>query len=253
MSSTEVANPTSRRELLKAAIVLILGVVGIFTFSRIYEFDASDTGSIVGLTVLAAAVASVVGVGVMYLCRNRSIGSQAGLLFLIAGLGAGLAALWNANEMFLSRHDLGVLMIVLVTSGAIASFGAIVFGRRINNTVGRIITVTREIKADSAVSLPSRGTPRELAQLARELESMSHRLRFEQDQTEKLERSRRELVAFVSNDVHLHLEHLQRITSSLDANSAQEVVNELTAIRNAVRDMSELLIDTNDQGSSVAS
>ena len=238
---TELVNPSSRREFLKALFVTVTAVVAVVIAAHIYSIPTAPTLQIVGGTLLSALFALVVGIAVLYLCRRRSVGSQAGLLFVVAGLGAAVAAWISARRMFLSEHDLGVLIIVLVVSGATASYGAIAFGRRINNSANHLIHAAREVTTSTTLSVAGRNAPNDLARVAHELEAMSRRLNIEQTQNNMAERSRRELVSWIIQEVENRLARLEALTATVEHSDA--IALEVEGIRSTVADINELLKD----------
>jgi len=134
---------------------------------------------LIGLYALAAgAVVALLGVVALRAVRGRSIAVHVGLLLAItvAAVVAGVVAV--AKAMFLSPHDLQVVLITVAASAAVSLAVGVVFGRRL---------------AASAV----------WAAQARERER-------------RLEAGRRELVAWVSHDLRTPLAGMRAMVEALE-------------------------------------
>jgi signal transduction histidine kinase len=134
---------------------------------------------LIGLYSLAAGgVVGLAGAGVLRLLRGRSIFVHVMVLLAVTVLGAVAGVATVAQAMFLSPHDLWVVL-VTVTASTVVSLGVgAVFGRRL---------------AASAV----------WAQAAR-------------DRERRLEAGRRELVAWVSHDLRTPLAGLRAMAEALE-------------------------------------
>jgi signal transduction histidine kinase len=120
--------------------------------------------------------------------------------------------------MFLMSHDTWVLWIVLsgaVTSGSIA---ALILGRRVAGASRSVSAMARSLGLSefAAAFAPGSSPPQELAALAVELERTSARLAASQEHTAALERSRRELVAWVSHDLRTPLAGIRAMVEALE-------------------------------------
>jgi len=134
---------------------------------------------LIGLYALGAgAVVALLGVVALRGVRGRSIAVHVGLLLAItvAAVVAGVVAV--AKAMFLSPHDLQVVLITVAASAAVSLAVGVVFGRRL---------------AASAV----------WAAQARERER-------------RLEAGRRELVAWVSHDLRTPLAGMRAMVEALE-------------------------------------
>ena len=172
-------------------------------------------------SVAGAAVAGTIAGAALYALRRRSVGLQAAVAALSAVLATAIGVAWAASKMFISRHDRDVLWIVLVGAGAVGVILAVLLGRRVasaSRTVGEM--VRRLGDGDGAAgfgagALPT-AAPGELASLAAELEQTSARLAEAQAQAQALERSRRELVAWVSHDLRTPLAGVRAMVEALE-------------------------------------
>lgn len=112
------------------------------------------------------------------LLGRRSITASASVVVLIGVLGVVAGVIGTSDAMFLSTHDLGVVLLVLATAGTVALASALALGRR----------------------------------LARQ--SVWEREAAERERT--LEASRRELVAWMSHDLRTPLAGLRAMAEALE-------------------------------------
>ncbi|BAL88218.1 putative two-component system sensor kinase [Actinoplanes missouriensis 431] len=132
---------------------------------------------IAAYALAAGAVVGLLGAGAMRLLRGRSITVHVSVLLLVtvAAVAAGVVAV--AQAMFLSGHDLQVVLVTVAASAVVSLTLGIVFGRRL---------------ATAAV----------WAVQARERER-------------RMEAGRRDLVAWVSHDLRTPLAGLRAMTEAL--------------------------------------
>jgi len=180
-----------------------------------------DTITVLVDSVAGAAVAGTIAGAALYALRRRSIGLQAAVAALSAVLATAIGVAWAASKMFISRHDRDVLWIVLAGAGAVGVVLAVLLGRRVasaSRTVGEMVRRLADGDAAAGFSAAVRPTaaPGELASLAAELEQTSARLAEAQAQAQALERSRRELVAWVSHDLRTPLAGVRAMVEALE-------------------------------------
>jgi signal transduction histidine kinase len=172
-------------------------------------------------SVGAALVGAVAG-GALFVLRRRSIGLQAAVASLSAVGAVALGVAWACSKMFISRHDRQVLWIVLIGAGTVGVILAVLLGRRVaaaSRSVGEMVRRLGVAGPDEGFDLgarPAKDVPGELAALASELEQTSARLAEAQAQAAALERSRRELVAWVSHDLRTPLAGVRAMIEALE-------------------------------------
>jgi signal transduction histidine kinase len=174
-------------------------------------------------STVGAALAGVVAGLLLYALRRATIGVQAAVAALAAVLAVAIGVAWASSQMFLMKHDLRVLWVVLISAGTVGLIVAIVFGRRVaaaSRSVGEMARRLGESGLDGDFALTAgagtRKVPGELASLAAELEQTSARLAEAQAQASALERSRRELVAWVSHDLRTPLAGVRAMVEALE-------------------------------------
>lgn len=176
-----------------------------------------DVGHLLLYSVAGVTVTGVLAALLLRACRRRGIVTQAAVVALTPILAVGVAAGWAASAMFLAGHDVVVLCVVLVSAGTLALIVALVLGRRVAGASDDLAGLARWLGEPDA-SLPrnaSPGGPGELAALARELELTSARLREARARADQTERTRRELVAWVSHDLRTPLAGIRVMSEAL--------------------------------------
>jgi signal transduction histidine kinase len=196
------------RVLLPIAIGLVgLGITAAAAAGS--QMTLADTASLVFYSAGGAAVAGLLAAVALLALRGSRIVVQA----MIAASAA----------MFISRHDLHVQFVVLVAAGTVAILEALLLGRRVAGAGRSLGDMARRLgdggpgtDLGGRRSVSPAGSPSELASLASELQSTSARLAEAQQQAAALERSRRELVAWVSHDLRTPLAGIRAMVEALE-------------------------------------
>ena len=181
----------------------------------------SEDVTVLGYSVVGATFSGVIGAALLYALRRRSVGLQAGVAALSAVLATAIGVAWASSKMFISHHDRNVLWIVLAGAGAVGVVLAVVLGRRVtaaSRSVGEMVRRLGDGSGAAGFAVGRRPTaaPGELAALAAELNLTSAKLAEAQAQAEALERSRRELVAWVSHDLRTPLAGVRAMVEALE-------------------------------------
>jgi signal transduction histidine kinase len=167
-----------------------------------------------GVTVLGL----VIGAAALRILQARSIGAQIVALTssTIASVTAG--AYVASRAMFISRHDLTALVVVLIAAGTVGIAIAIALGRRIGNAARALVETARRMGEDTTAppETLAHNAPTELARLAEELATAETRLAEARARERALEDSRRELVAWVSHDLRTPLAGMRAIVEALE-------------------------------------
>ncbi len=174
----------------------------------------------VELATLAAGTAAAGGViaGIALRFRyGRTIATQAVTLTVIMVATVAIGAWIGAQRMFISGHDLHVLLVLLCAVGAVGIAGALLVGDRISRANIELIDATRRLaRGGRTAALADAHRTVETAQLARELELAGHRLDEARARERAVETSRRELVAWISHDLRTPLSALRAIAEALE-------------------------------------
>lgn len=200
-----------------------VGLLGATAAAGAGGFPGGDAVRLVAYSAAGAAVAGLVAGVLLYALRRATIGVQAAVAALAAVLAVAIGVAWAASQMFLMKHDLRVLWVVLVSAGTVGLIVAVLFGRRVadaSRSVGELARRLGDSGPDADLVGRARAgraaAPGELAVLAGELQQTSARLAEAQAQAAALERSRRELVAWVSHDLRTPLAGVRAMIEALE-------------------------------------
>ena len=159
---------------------------------------------------IAGAVCGVVA----WRMRQASIRWALGLIAAAAIGGVVAGVVGTSQAMFLSGHDLRVVMVVCAVSGAVSLGCAVLLSRVLVRAARQLRELAGRVGRTVAVAAPADG-PRELRAVGKELVRSHERLQTAQQREQQLERSRRELVAWVSHDLRTPLAGLRAMAEAL--------------------------------------
>jgi len=223
------------------ATPVVIGVAGLVICAAAAAaggIGAGDASRLVAYSMLGAAAAGVLAWALLRPFRGASVGAQTAIATLAPVVAVAIGVMWAASGMFIMSHDLWVLWIVLAAAGTAGLIVAVLLGRRVAAATRSVAHLARSLAdAGGALPSPTPGTPggvttrpdhpdppraglgtppQELGQLAAELEATSRRLIAAQEQAAALERSRRELVAWVSHDLRTPLAGIRAMVEALE-------------------------------------
>lgn len=171
--------------------------------------------SVVGIAGGSALIVGFLGGAVLYAARRRSITTILSLTVGVAVLSVVAGVLAATTVMYLSDHDLVVLLAVVAVSGAISIAIAVALGRRIMAGSRALRAATRSVGEDEPLAVPVPPTA-ELAALSQDLHTAHQRLADSRDRERALDDSRRELVAWVSHDLRTPLGAIRAMAEALE-------------------------------------
>ena len=177
----------------------------------------ADLAAVVGIALACALVVGAAGLGVLRLVRRRSMLVQVCVVVVatIASVTAGTIAV--AQAMYVSTHDLGVLIWVAASSAVVSLVVALLLGRAFTRNSRRLSSMTRALgdghRLDAAVAAAGSA---EFGALAADLESTSRKLAEAREEVATLDASRRELVAWISHDLRTPLASLRAMAEALE-------------------------------------
>ena len=176
-----------------------------------------DGFDLVLLAAATAAVAVIAGALVLRCLRGRSLGVQSAAVAVTSVAAVGVGAWVAARAMFLSKHDLGALTVILGVAGTVGVVCALVLGRRVGAASDALVNMARGL-GDGAMARrePDPSAPQELSRLHRELDLAWARLDEARRREQALDASRRELVAWVSHDLRTPLAGIRAIVEALE-------------------------------------
>jgi signal transduction histidine kinase len=198
-------------------VVAIVGTIGTAVAASAATMTLADTAKLVVVAAGAASLGAVGAWAALRFLRGRSVGTQ--IVALTAGtLTAVAIGAWaGARYMFLSAHDLSVLVVVLWATGSVGLVSALVLGDRIGRANTSLIDAARRIgDGEPSAAAPATRMAVETARLAAELDATSLRLDEARRRERAVESSRRELVAWMSHDLRTPLSGLLAIAEALE-------------------------------------
>jgi signal transduction histidine kinase len=198
------------------AALLLLGAVGIGLTAVFVDGSAAD------VVVLAAeAGGASVGVGVivaalLWVLRRSSLTSQLVVVTLGTVSAVAAGALVSAQTMFAAERPYAALTLVLVSSGTASVLIGLSLSERVRRESDSLARAARTLGADGPAPIFEQPKTDELARLARELDLSARRLDESRAYADQLDRSRRELVAWISHDLRTPLARIRGIVEALD-------------------------------------
>ncbi len=209
---------TSRaRALTRSATVAMIGAVVIALIAASADVSAADALEIVAIGAGSALIGCLAASLVLTAVRHRSLGVQIAVTAVGVLVSVAIGAWIAAQAMFLNEHDLTTLAVILVAAGTVGVIAALAVGRRIGRASSALIDVARHMgDGNLAVRPPAEPVPEELAHLYEELVVAARRLHDARDREQALDRSRRELVAWVSHDLRTPLAAIRAVAEALE-------------------------------------
>jgi signal transduction histidine kinase len=201
---------------LATLVVLVLGLLVAVGLSVQAAMSAGDAFELVAVAAGAAMLVSALGWLVLRSLRRQPIGVQALVVALTALVATVAGVVAAARAMFISSHDLHVLLVVVVMSAAVAAGAALQLGRTIDRGTRHVTQLTRQLGDGEPLAPSPPGHPGELDLLARQLADVSVRLDESRQRERALDTSRRELIAWVSHDLRSPLATIRAVAEALD-------------------------------------
>jgi signal transduction histidine kinase len=176
----------------------------------------ADLLAVLGIAGGAALAVALAGAAALAAVRRRPIAAALTVLVLtVVGTGAAASSA-TALAMFLSGHDLRVLLVVIGVSAIVGTAGALLLTRRLVGGIRDVTQVAQSLAEERPVAAPAGPLPAELSALARDLVTAGTRLRDARERERALEGSRRELVGWVSHDLRTPLAGLRAMAEALE-------------------------------------
>ncbi|MEV0505833.1 HAMP domain-containing sensor histidine kinase, partial [Streptomyces spectabilis] len=192
---------------------------------------------------LGAAAAGLLGAGALRLLRHRSLVVSLTVIVAVAVTAMLAGTLAVAWQMFLSRHDLTVVTIVVAMASVVSFAAALLLGRWVVARSKDLARAARSFGTGGSFAAPEARTTAELSALSQELEHTSARLAESRERERALENSRRELVAWISHDLRTPLAGLRAMAEALEDGVAAEPDRYLRQIRTEVERLDGMVGD----------
>lgn len=209
--------------------------------------QAAELFGIVAWALLWAVVIGGASMLVLRSLRRTSLAIQISVAVLatVAVLTAGMVSAFNA--MFISARDLEVMWYILAIAAVVAVAMSLMLGARVSRNARALADAARDLghgkEAGTAVPVMSS----ELAALAEELQLSSRRLEESRQREAAVEKSRRELVSWISHDLRTPLASMRAMAEALEDGMAEDagsyhrqIISQTDQMAGMVNDLLEL-------------
>jgi signal transduction histidine kinase len=199
------------------------------------------------VVLIAAGCTSAVGllgIGVIRLLRRASLRLSLQVSGAIVVLAVVAGTLGTAEAMFLSPHDLRVVVMVCMIAAVVAvGFGCLI-GQQLQAGSLALRQAARSLgDQDGGYLSPAGPMMAELAALSRELAETSEKLKESREREHALDQSRRQLVAWVSHDLRTPLAGLHAMAEALQDGIAADPARYHRQIRAEVGRLARMVDD----------
>lgn len=177
---------------------------------------AADLAVVVLIASLCAVAVALVGALALRLLRRRSLVASLVVVVLVSVGAVTAGVLSTASAMFLSDHDLDVLLAVLAVGTVAGLATALLLGRFVVRGSAALGLAARDLDGDAPYVMTTSPLTAELGRLDAQLAETSARLRESRERERALEGSRRELVAWVSHDLRTPLAGIRAMAEALE-------------------------------------
>ncbi len=203
----------------------------------------ADTLHIIAIAFGAALGVALVGAAVLWLLRRTPLALQLAVLVAVAVLAIVASMLGVANWMFLSPHDLTVGIYVAVIAGIVSLCFSVLLGVIVSRNVRRLTLATRGIGDGIAVPSIGSGSSAEFRRLALELRATSTKLEESREREQRLEGSRRALIAGISHDLRTPLAGIRAMSEALEDGMVDDQERYLRQMRMKVDQLAGMVDD----------
>ncbi|MCJ0874283.1 sensor histidine kinase KdpD [Streptomyces sp. AP-93] len=190
-----------------------------------------------------AVCAGAVGALVLRLVRHRSVAVSLTVIAAVTVTAMLAGTLAVAQAMFLSRHDLGVVTLVVAMAAVVSLAVALLLGRWVVARSRELSLAARDFGDGGSFAAPPGLATAELASLSRELAATSEKLAVSRERERALETSRRELVAWISHDLRTPLAGLRAMSEALEDGMAEDPARYHRQIRTEVDRLNSMVGD----------
>jgi signal transduction histidine kinase len=206
-----------------------------------------DQVEIIAMGAGSAVGASLIGWLALRALRGRSLRAALFASAATAVLAVVAGSVIASRAMFISSHDAGVSLIVSLSGAAVTLALAWLLGRSLAHDSRTLRSALQALgQGDTVPATASDGRALmtgELAELHRELRATQAKLAESRERERALERSRRELVAWVSHDLRTPLAGLRAMAEALEDGVAADPARYHVQMRQAADRLSGMVDD----------
>jgi signal transduction histidine kinase len=203
----------------------------------------SDLVAVASIALATTAIVGGLAVVALLLLRRASLIVQVCVLVLAAIVSVVASMVGVANEMYLSEHDLTVAVAVAAISGVVSLVLVAVLGWLVARNSRALSLAARRIGAGERLESAGRYSNSELNALADELVATSAKLAESREREQRIESSRRELVAWISHDLRTPLAGIRAMAEALEDGIAPDPARYHRQMRIQVDQLSSMVDD----------
>ena len=206
---------------------------------------AGDVMIVLGTVLGCTAVVAVVALILLRVLRRRSLAVHISIVVGAAMISLAASTLAIAGEMYISAHDLSVL--VWAVAGAFVAAGLLTAAlvRSLRTAFAHLDLSIRRVSAGATV-LPDPRAARELAQVSNQLAQTSKRLTAARAEVERIATSRQQFLAGVSHDLRTPLTAIRALAEAGEEGLITEPVDLATQVRKQSEAMGRMIDDLFD-------
>jgi signal transduction histidine kinase len=200
------------------------------------------------LAILALAAACSVAVGLVAtlarpLLARASVRQTFVAVALVALLGCVGGLLAAAKAMFLRDRDFEVVLLVITVTAVVSLAFAMVLAAPVTRGSRGLRDAARDLGVRGSYTRPAHTPTTELQDVSDELAQAADRLAEARERERVMERSRSELIAWVSHDLRTPLAGMRAMAEALEDGVAEDAERYHKQIRNEVDTMTDLVDD----------
>ncbi|MBV9453581.1 MAG: HAMP domain-containing protein, partial [Rubrobacter sp.] len=233
------------------ALLFFIGALGItLAFAAtVFGIPAPDLPAIASLLLIVGGGSGVLALLLMQPAILGRIGGVRGQLVgigLICGLLLAVMVLAGAQAMFISTHDLAVLLTMLFFAALLAVGFSLRGAAPLSQRIKRVRAGTAQLAGGELETKLSVDGHDEIAELAEDFNRMARTLEEAATREREIEQARRDLIAAISHDLRTPLAATQALIEAVVDGVAtdQETVSRyLHSARNEISHLSRLVED----------
>lgn len=203
---------------------------------------ASDLVLIFATVLGCTTVVTVAALLVLRLCPPRTITFRFTVVVTAAIAAIACSTVAVAALMYLSPHDLLVLLWVVGTSAVLSLAAALVTGREASVAFASLRRTVERVGDGDVVDAQTHRA-RELTDLSAQLADTSARLAAARSEVDELDASRRQFFAWVSHDLRTPLTGVSALAEALEDGAVDDPADYVRRIRMQVGTMNRLVDD----------